>query len=138
MYDFDKVVDRRGTSSIKWNFQNSFGQQSGLLPFWIADTDFATVPEIQEALKKRCDHGGSCGGRHRVAVCSWIRALYRWRILFNDVRDTPDGGIHGGLCFHAGAYCQRCIWDHMVSRPHHSGGCGRGDIGTCQYSAYRH
>lgn len=56
MYDFDKVVDRQGTSSIKWNFQNSFGQQSGLLPFWIADTDFATVPEIQEALKKRCDH----------------------------------------------------------------------------------
>ena len=43
MYDFDKVVDRRGTSSIKWNFQNSFGQQSGLLPYWIADTDFATA-----------------------------------------------------------------------------------------------
>ncbi len=56
MYDFDKVVDRRGTSSIKWNFQNSFGQQSGLLPFWIADTDFATVPEITEAIQKRCSH----------------------------------------------------------------------------------
>lgn len=56
MYDFDKVIDRRGTSSIKWNFQNSFGQQSGLLPFWIADTDFATVPEIVEALKARVDH----------------------------------------------------------------------------------
>ncbi len=56
MYDFDKVVDRCGTSSIKWNFQNSFGQQSGLLPFWIADTDFATVPEITEAIQKRCSH----------------------------------------------------------------------------------
>ena len=56
MYDFDKVVDRRGTSSIKWNFQNSFGQQSGLLPYWIADTDFATVPEVVQALQKRCDH----------------------------------------------------------------------------------
>lgn len=50
MYDFDKVVDRRGTSSIKWNFQNSFGQQSGLLPYWIADTDFATAPEVVQAL----------------------------------------------------------------------------------------
>ena len=56
MYDFDKVVDRRGTSSIKWNFQNSFGQQSGLLPYWIADTDFATAPEVVQALQKRCDH----------------------------------------------------------------------------------
>ena len=52
MYDFDKVVDRRGTSSIKWNFQNSFGQQSGLLPYWIADTDFATAPEVVQALQK--------------------------------------------------------------------------------------
>lgn len=57
MFDFDKVVDRRGTGSIKWEFQNSFGQQSGLLPFWIADTDFTTVPEVIEAMKKRCDHG---------------------------------------------------------------------------------
>ncbi|MGN0332714.1 MAG: MalY/PatB family protein [Lachnospiraceae bacterium] len=56
MYDFDKVVDRRGTSSIKWNVQYDFGQKDGLLPFWIADTDFAVEPKIVEALKKRCDH----------------------------------------------------------------------------------
>ena len=56
MYDFDKVVDRRGTSSIKWNVQWDFGQKDGLLPFWIADTDFASEPKILEAMKKRCDH----------------------------------------------------------------------------------
>lgn len=56
MYDFDKVVDRRGTSSIKWNFQEGFGQHDGLLPYWIADTDFATVPEVMQAIQKRCDH----------------------------------------------------------------------------------
>ena len=46
MYDFDKAIDRRGTTSIKWNKQYAFGQKDGLLPFWIADTDFASVPEI--------------------------------------------------------------------------------------------
>lgn len=56
MYDFDKVVDRRGTSSIKWNVQYDFGQKDGLLPFWIADTDFASEPKILEAMKKRLDH----------------------------------------------------------------------------------
>lgn len=56
MYDFDRPVDRRGTTSIKWNKQYSFGQKDGLLPFWIADTDFASVPEILEAVKARCDH----------------------------------------------------------------------------------
>ena len=43
MYDFDKAIDRRGTTSIKWNKQYAFGQKDGLLPFWIADTDFACV-----------------------------------------------------------------------------------------------
>lgn len=56
MYDFDKVVDRRGTSSIKWNSQYDFGQKDGLLPYWIADTDFAAEPKILEAMKKRLDH----------------------------------------------------------------------------------
>lgn len=55
-FDFDHFIDRRGTTSIKWNFQDDFGQKDGLLPFWIADTDFATVPEVVEALKKRCEH----------------------------------------------------------------------------------
>lgn len=56
MYDFDKVVDRRGTSSIKWNSQYDFGQKDGLIPFWIADTDFATEPKIIEAMQKRLEH----------------------------------------------------------------------------------
>ena len=53
MFDFDQVIDRKGTTSIKWNKQNGFGQKDGLLPFWIADTDFASVPEILEAVKAR-------------------------------------------------------------------------------------
>ncbi|MBO5460805.1 MAG: aminotransferase class I/II-fold pyridoxal phosphate-dependent enzyme, partial [Ruminococcus sp.] len=56
LYNFDKVIDRKGTSSIKWNVQYDFGQKDGLLPFWIADTDFASEPKILEALQKRCDH----------------------------------------------------------------------------------
>lgn len=56
MYNFDKVIDRKGTSSIKWNVQYDFGQKDGLLPFWIADTDFASEPKILEALQRRCDH----------------------------------------------------------------------------------
>lgn len=56
MYDFDKVVDRKGTSSIKWNVQYDFGQKDGLTPFWIADTDFAIEPGVIQALKERLEH----------------------------------------------------------------------------------
>lgn len=83
MFDFDQAVDRRGTTSIKWNFQNSFGQQNGLLPFWIADTDFPTVPEVIEALKARCDHpvfGYSDPLPSTFqAIQGWWERRYGWR-----------------------------------------------------------
>ena len=56
MYDFDQVHDRMGSDSIKWEKQLKFGQMSGLTPFWIADTDFATLPEAVQAIHNRADH----------------------------------------------------------------------------------
>lgn len=50
-YDFDTVVDRRQSDSIKWDC----GPNE--LPMWVADMDFKTAPEIIEAFKKRIDHG---------------------------------------------------------------------------------
>ena len=55
-YDFNNVQDRIGSDSIKWEKQLKFGTKTGLLPFWIADTDFATLPEAVEAMKKRLEH----------------------------------------------------------------------------------
>ncbi len=50
-YDFDSVVDRRGTGSLKW----SVGE--GELPMWVADMDFAAAPEIRRAIEARARHG---------------------------------------------------------------------------------
>ncbi len=50
-YDFDSVIDRFGTDSMKWNVNENE------LPMWVADMDFAVAPEIQEALAKRLNHG---------------------------------------------------------------------------------
>jgi len=55
-YDFDKVYDRIGSDSIKWEKQLKFGTATGLLPFWIADTDFATLPEAVQAMRERLEH----------------------------------------------------------------------------------
>ena len=56
MFDFDTPIDRRGTTSIKWNVLDGFKPHEDMLPYWIADTDFATVPEVVEALRKRLEH----------------------------------------------------------------------------------
>jgi len=50
-YDFDKVIDRKGTNSYKWDIAENE------LPMWVADMDFQTAPEITDAIVKRAQHG---------------------------------------------------------------------------------
>ena len=50
-YNFDAVVNRRGTDSMKWDVAENE------LPMWVADMDFQTAPEIIDALQKRVAEG---------------------------------------------------------------------------------
>lgn len=50
-YDFNKVIDRKNTNSIKWDIKE------GELPLWVADMDFETAPCVKEAIQKRAAHG---------------------------------------------------------------------------------
>ncbi len=49
-YDFESVVDRHNTNSLKWDFFDDD------LPMWVADMDFKVAPPIQEAILKRANH----------------------------------------------------------------------------------
>ena len=51
MYDFDKMTDRSGTLSYKWDVKD------GELPMWVADMDFEVAPPIKAAIVKRAEHG---------------------------------------------------------------------------------
>lgn len=78
-YDFDKTIDRRATSSYKWD-----SAPEGVLPMWVADMDFRTAPAIIDALQKRVAHG--IFGYTRVpdayydAVTSWFSRRHGWDI----------------------------------------------------------
>ncbi len=50
-YDFDQIITRRGSGSLKWD------RRSDLDPFWVADLDFVSPPEVIEAIKDRVNHG---------------------------------------------------------------------------------
>ena len=56
-YNFDEIVDRRGTSCLKYDFGMKRKGRSDLLPMWVADMDFKLPDEILEDLHKRIDHG---------------------------------------------------------------------------------
>lgn len=80
-YDFDTVIDRRGTWSVQWDgVADRFGVD-GLLPFTISDMDFETAPEVLAALRARLDHGvfGYTDwrlGDFRPAVAHWFATRY--------------------------------------------------------------
>jgi cysteine-S-conjugate beta-lyase len=52
-FDFDEVIDRRGTAALKWD--KYAGRD--VIPMWVADMDFRSAPAIIEALKRRAEHG---------------------------------------------------------------------------------
>lgn len=52
-YDFTTPLSRTGTGSLKWDKYAG----TDILPMWVADMDFVSAPEIQEALHARVDHG---------------------------------------------------------------------------------
>lgn len=52
-FDFETVVDRRSSSSLKWDH---YAQQD-ILPLWVADMDFPSPPPVLDALRERVDHG---------------------------------------------------------------------------------
>ncbi len=68
-YDFDKLTDRRGVGSLKWDVR------SGELPMWVADMDFEAAPEIVEALRARVEHGIF---GYSVVTQDWYQAYRDW------------------------------------------------------------
>ena len=56
-YDFDRIIDRKDTSCLKYDFGMQRKGRTDLLPMWVADMDFALPEEILADFHKRIDHG---------------------------------------------------------------------------------
>ena len=69
IYDFDQPVNRQGTYSLKWEVPEKE------LPMWVADMDFETAPEVQEAIKKRAQHGAF---GYTIVPDEWYQAIQNW------------------------------------------------------------
>ena len=52
-YDFDELVERRVTGCVKWDECPN----DEVIPLWVADMDFKAAPAIQDAVRKRAEHG---------------------------------------------------------------------------------
>lgn len=68
-YDFDRIIDRRRTDSLKWDVAENE------LPMWVADMDFETAPAIREAIAARAAHGIY---GYTVLPDAWYDAYIGW------------------------------------------------------------
>ena len=104
MFDFDGVIDRRGTQSLKWD---KYGDKD-ILPLWVADTDFQAAPAILEALHQRIDHGVFGYSRPSPRLIKLIlermHSLYGWQVEADWLLFMP--GVVPGLNFACKAWCR--------------------------------
>lgn len=104
--DFDRVIDRRNTNSLKYDFAGAFGMPEGLLPLWVADMDFKTSSYVEDALTA-CASGGIFGysdvGRdYFEAVSGWMRRRHGWEVQESWLVRTP--GVVFALALAVKAY----------------------------------
>lgn len=107
-YNFDKVIDRKGTDCAKWDgYQGIFGTDD-VLPLWVADMDFQTPDFIIDALKKRLEHdilGYSVrSDSFFLATKNWVKRHGNWDIKSHELCFTP--GIVPALNFAVNAFTQ--------------------------------
>ena len=83
-YNFDQIIDRRGSGAIKCDGLEQWYGNSELLPMWVADMDFATPDFIIDAIKARLEHpifGYTMEPeRYRKAIINWIASHHNWQI----------------------------------------------------------
>ena len=81
-YDFDEIINRKGTNSLKYDFTTERGKPDDVIPLWVADMDFRTPPEVMEALSAAVSHGifGYPGIKQSYCntVCDWYRTNHQW------------------------------------------------------------
>jgi cystathionine beta-lyase len=107
VYDFDTIYDRAPTSSNKWSNTKQRTGVDDILSMWIADMDFASPPEVVEAIKERAAHP-LFGYTLRTdgyydGLINWLKRRQGWDGIQRDwILYTP--GVVAGFSFAIQAY----------------------------------
>lgn len=107
--DFDKVVNRKNTDCLKYDFAKQRGMPEDVIPFWVADMDFKASSYIEDALIARVQHGifgySECGADYFKAVQGWMKVHHEWKPQAAWLVKTP--GIVFALAMAVKAYTKR-------------------------------
>lgn len=99
-YDFDEIIERRNTGSLKYDLAVRRGKPEGVLPLWVADMDFRTPQCVVDALVERSRHGifgySESDDAYFAAVQNWYAKYFGFSVRQEWLLKTP--GIVFAIC----------------------------------------
>lgn len=91
--DFDAVIDRKNTNSLKYDFAVERGKPADVLPLWVADMDFRAPEPVLDALRHAVDHGifgySEVKAEYYDAVSGWFSRRFGWQTQPQWLVKTP-------------------------------------------------
>lgn len=116
-YDFDQIIDRRNTNSVKIDALKEVFGADDLIPLWVADMEFLSPPEITDALKKRVEHGifgyYTPDDAYFKSIINWLENRHSWTVDKQDVIFVP--GVVKGFAFAIDAFTN--VGDKIIIQP---------------------
>ena len=98
-YNFDEIIDRKGSHCVKIERMTEIWGRNDLLPLWVADMDFKTPPCIIEAIHKRLRHevlGYTCPHEgYYDSIVGWVHRRYGMALRKEEIQFVP--GIVPGI-----------------------------------------
>ena len=92
-YDFDEIIERRGTDCVKYDMLGTAYGNSEALPLWVADTDFRVPDFIMDALHKRMEHEilaySFRPDSYYEAIVNWMDRQHDWKIEKEMITSSP-------------------------------------------------
>ncbi|MGM9969910.1 MAG: MalY/PatB family protein [Anaeroplasma sp.] len=99
-YNFDELINRKNTNSIKWDDAAKRGKPEDIFPLWVADMDFKVPKEVTDALVEKAKHGifgySEPGETYFKVLNNWFKQHYNWDLDTSKIIITP--GVVFSLC----------------------------------------
>jgi cystathionine beta-lyase len=91
--DFDQIINRKNTNSLKYDFAVRRGKPEDILPLWVADMDFKVSQKILDAIHERVEHGifgySEVQEGYFEALQQWMKEKHGWNIDRRWLVKTP-------------------------------------------------
>lgn len=93
MSKFEDIINRKGSSSVKWDLTKTVFGSDDVLPMWVADMDFLPPQDVLDALQDRLKHGifgyTFVGDETAASIKQWVQKRHGWDIEKTWIQYSP-------------------------------------------------